>query len=84
MGRFRKVETFEPVTMGHISRPRCRDLLTYCGSINCNHSAALNADQMADDTAIRQLAARMVCTKCGHVGADIPPDWSPHVNKRQV
>jgi hypothetical protein len=24
----------------------------------------------------------MVCTKCGMIGADVQPDWSPHVNKR--
>jgi hypothetical protein len=23
----------------------------------------------------------MVCIRCGHVGADVWPDWSPHVNK---
>jgi uncharacterized C2H2 Zn-finger protein len=26
----------------------------------------------------------MVCTKCGMIGADVRPDWSPHVNKRHV
>jgi uncharacterized C2H2 Zn-finger protein len=24
------------------------------------------------------------CTRCGHIGADVRPDWSPHVNKRHV
>jgi hypothetical protein len=54
------------------------------GSINCNHSTTMNADHMPDDTPIRALGSRMVCTKCGHVGADVRPDWSPHVNKRHV
>jgi hypothetical protein len=40
----------------------------------------MNADHMPDDTPIRPLGSRMVCTKCGHVGADVRPDWSPHVN----
>jgi hypothetical protein len=26
----------------------------------------------------------MVCTVCGMIGADVRPDWSPHVNKRHV
>jgi hypothetical protein len=77
-------ETFEPVTLGHIRSHGCRDLLVYCGSINCNHSTTMNADHMPDDTPIRALGSRMVCTKCGHVGADVRPDWSRHVNKRHV
>jgi hypothetical protein len=24
------------------------------------------------------------CTRCGYIGADVRPDWSPHVNKRRV
>jgi hypothetical protein len=23
-------------------------------------------------------------TRCGHVGADVRPDWGPHVNKRHA
>ena len=80
----RKSEAFPPVTMGHIRGHGCRDLLIYCGSINCSHGATLNADHMPDDTPIRPLGARMVCSRCGYRGADVPPDWSPHVNKRHV
>jgi hypothetical protein len=79
-----KRETFEPVTLGHIRSHGCRDLLVYCSSINCNHGVTINADHMPDDTAIRSLGSRMVCTRCGHVGADVRPDWGPHVNKRRV
>jgi hypothetical protein len=25
-----------------------------------------------------------VCTRCGTIGADVRPDWGPHVNKRRV
>jgi hypothetical protein len=79
-----KTETFEPVTLGHIRGHGCCDLLVYCGSINCHHSVTMNADHLSDDTLIRSLGSRMVCTRCGHVGADVRPDWGPHVNKRHV
>jgi hypothetical protein len=26
----------------------------------------------------------VVCTRCGHIGADVRPDWGPRVNKRHV
>jgi hypothetical protein len=80
----RKAETFPLVTMGHIRGHGCRDLLIYCGSINCNHSATMNADWLPDDVPVRSLCRRMVCTKCGMIDADVRHDWSPHVNKRWV
>jgi hypothetical protein len=62
-----KRETFEPVTLGHIRSHGCRGLLVYCGSINCNHGVTMNADHMPDDTVIRPLGSRMVCSRCGHI-----------------
>jgi hypothetical protein len=44
----------------------------------------MNADWLSDDTPVRSLCRLMVCTKCGLIGADVRPDWSPHANKRHV
>jgi hypothetical protein len=44
----------------------------------------MNGDWLADDVSVRSLCQRMVCTKCGMIGADVRPDWRPHVNKRWV
>jgi hypothetical protein len=77
----RQRQTFEPVTLGHIRRLGCRDLLVYCHALGCHHSARINGDRFVDEVAIRPLGARMVCTRCGLVGADVRPDWSPHVNR---
>ena len=74
-------QTFPPVTMGHIREHGCRDLLVSCVSPWCNHSARLTADWLADDTAVRALCPRMVCTRCGLIGADVRPDWSPHTQR---
>ena len=35
-------------------------------------------------TPVRSLCSRMVCTRRGMIGADVRPDWGPHVNKRHV
>jgi hypothetical protein len=74
-----KAETFPPVTMGHIRGHGCRDLLVYCDSGRCHHSATLTGDRFPDDLPVRSLCRRMVCTVCGMIGADVRPDWSPHV-----
>ena len=40
----RTSKTFEPVTIGHILSHGCRELLVYCTSPWCSHSATLNGD----------------------------------------
>jgi hypothetical protein len=70
------------VTLGHIRSDGCRDLLVYCVSGQCNHSVTINADHLPDELPVRSLCARMICTRCGMVGADVRPDWRPMTNKR--
>jgi hypothetical protein len=57
------------------------NLLVYCDSIRCHHSAVFNADWLPDETPMRSLCPRMVGTQCGLIGADVRPDWSPHTNR---
>jgi hypothetical protein len=54
------------------------------GHGRCHHSASMNADWLPDAMPVRSLCSRMVCTRCGMIGADVRTDWSPHVNKRHV
>jgi len=75
------IEALGPVTMGHIRGHGCRDLLVSCSSGRCYHSSTFNADWLSDETVVRSLCPRMVCTRCGMVGADVRPDWSPHVKQ---
>jgi hypothetical protein len=80
----RQRETFPPVTLGHIRGHGCRNLVVYCHSLWCNHSAVINADWLPDETPVRSLSPRMVCTACGLIGAEVRPDWSPHTNKKPL
>jgi|AmaraimetFIIA100_FD_contig_101_1014917_length_1756_multi_5_in_0_out_0_4 hypothetical protein len=64
----------------HIRGHGCRNLLVYCTSGWCHHSALINADWLPDETPVRSLCPRMVCTACGLIGADVRPDWSAHTN----
>jgi hypothetical protein len=74
----RKAEGSEPVTMGHIRGHGVTRLLVYCGA--CNHSTVLDGASLPDDLVPRSLGPRLVCKACGHVGADVRPDWSQHTN----
>jgi hypothetical protein len=75
-------QTFGPVTMGHIRSHGCRDLLVYCVSPWCNHDAKLTLDWLPDDAALLDLDPRLVCTRCGLIGADVRPDWTPMTGTR--
>jgi hypothetical protein len=53
-----------------------RDVMVYCGNPpRCYHQARLNLDDWHDDVIFGDLERRMVCTVCGHLGADMPPRW---------
>ena len=59
----RRIETFPPVTMGHIRGHGCRDLLVYCSSGHCHHSATMSA-QMSG-----RIGRRVACLATGVAAA---------------
>ena len=79
-----KVGKFEPVTLGHMRSQGCRDLLVYCNSGRCNHSTIMNVGHLPDDTPIKSLGDDIVCTQCGHLGADVVPNWPIHAAPRSA
>jgi hypothetical protein len=64
--------------MGHVRSHGCRDLLVYCVSPWCRHSAEGERRLAARRHRAVRLEPRMVCTACGLVGADVRPDRSLH------
>ena len=41
----------------------------------CHHRAILSADPWSDDMPVPTFGPRMVCTRCGIIGADARPNW---------
>jgi hypothetical protein len=41
----------------------------------CHHQAVLSADPWSDDVPVPTFGPRMVCTRCGIIGADARPNW---------
>jgi hypothetical protein len=59
-------------------------VLVYCrNAAHCHHNAEMNVDDWPDDTPFAVIAQRMVCTRCGIVGADVRPDWRPQTQHRK-
>jgi hypothetical protein len=64
--------TIEPMTLGNVRHLGVRSLAVYCWQ--CHHQAVMSADRWPDDIAVPSFGPRMVCTKCGMVGADVWPN----------
>jgi ribosomal protein S27AE len=41
----------------------------------CRHQVIMNVDHLPGDVTVRSFGPRMVCTKCGTIGADVRPNW---------
>jgi hypothetical protein len=66
-------QPIEPMTLGNMRELGVRSLAVYCWQ--CHHQAVMSADRWPDELAVPTFGPRMVCTRCGIVGADARPNW---------
>ena len=74
----------KPVRLANMRTHGRKHVFVNCGNPDCYHNAELDVSRLPDDATFNDLQPRMLCTVCGHRGADVRPDWSPHVNKRHA
>ena len=77
-----KVGKLAPVTLGHMRSQGCRDLLVYCNSGRCDYSTIMNVGHLPDEIPIKSVGDGFVCAKCGHLGAEVVPNWPVHAAPR--
>jgi hypothetical protein len=58
----------QPMTLGNMRADAVRSLLIYCFAYH--HEAVLDVDDYSDDVPVPYFSPRMVCTRCGIIGAD--------------
>jgi hypothetical protein len=63
----------EPMTLGNMRANGVRSLAVSC--LTCHHETVINADRWPGQMRVLLFGSRMVCTKCGTVGADVRPNW---------
>ena len=61
------------MTLGNMRELGVRSLAVTCEL--CHHEAVLPADDWPDAVLVREFRPRMVCSRCGIVGADARPNW---------
>jgi hypothetical protein len=73
MANNRSNDPSEPMTLGNMRANGVRSLDVSCW--RCHHRAILSADCWPDDVPVPTFGPRMVCTRCGILGADARPNW---------
>jgi hypothetical protein len=61
------------MTLGNMRANGVRSRAVSCRL--CHHEAVLSADPWPDDVPVPVFGPRMVCTRCGIIGADARPNW---------
>ena len=59
-----------------------RSLWIQCNQ--CRHTMVMNVDHLPGDLTVPSFGPRMVCTKCGTIGADARPNWKERVTTREA
>jgi hypothetical protein len=72
-GHCRSHETIEPMTLENMRHNGLRSLDVHCNQ--CRHRVILNVEHLPGDLTVSSFGPRMVCTKCGTIGADARPNW---------
>jgi hypothetical protein len=63
-----------PMTLGNMRANGVGSLLVYCFA--CHHEVVFGVEEYRDDVPVLAFSPRMVCTRCGMIGADARPNWS--------
>jgi hypothetical protein len=73
IARSRFNDPIEPMTLENMRHNGVRSLAIQCHV--CRHRVNMNVDHLPGDLTVASFGPRMVCTKCGIVGADVRPNW---------
>ncbi len=66
-------DPIEPMTLGNMRENGVRSLDVSCWL--CHHRAIMSADPWPEHVPVPTFGPRMVCTRCGIIGADARPNW---------
>jgi hypothetical protein len=73
MARPSSRDPIEPMDLANMRQNGVRSLDVQCWQ--CRHRTIINADHWPADLTVKSFEPRMVCTKCGMIGADVRPNW---------
>jgi hypothetical protein len=73
MARSRFNDPIEPMDLANMRQNGVRSLAVECHQ--CRHEVIMNVDHLPGHVTVPSFGPKMVCTKCGTIGADARPNW---------
>jgi hypothetical protein len=73
MAAARFTDPIEPMDLANMRQNGVRSLAVSCHL--CHHEAIISAAPWPDAVPVPTFGPRMVCTRCGIIGADARPHW---------
>jgi hypothetical protein len=73
MAKPRSNDPIVPMDLTNMRQNGVRSLAVQCRGYR--HEVIMNVDHLAGDVTVPSLGPKMVCTKCGTIGADVRPNW---------
>jgi hypothetical protein len=73
MARPSSRDPIDPMDLANMRENGVRSLDVQCWQ--CRHQVIVNVDHLPGDLTVKSFEPRMVCTKCGTIGADVRPNW---------
>jgi hypothetical protein len=73
MARPSSRDPIDPMDLANMRENGVRSLNVQCWQ--CRHQVIVNVDHLPGDLTVKSFEPRMVCTKCGTIGADVRPNW---------
>jgi hypothetical protein len=69
----RSSDPIEPMDLANMRQNGVRSFEIVCHQ--CRHKTVMNVDHLPGNLTVKSFEPRMVCTKCGMIGADVGPNW---------
>ena len=64
------------IDLANMREQGVRSLAVYCSNPRCLHRSVLNVDSYPAGKLVQSFGPKMVCEKCGTMGADVRPNWN--------
>lgn len=64
------------MTLGNMRVNGVHSLAVWCGRRECHHEAVVDVSTFPDERTVPSFGPRMRCERCGHLGAQVRPNWN--------
>ena len=73
---FMRTPPIDPMTLANMRSLGVNSLSVWCAGRDCWHQTTLDVAGFPDAATVPSFASRLRCAACGHLGAEVMPNWN--------